>query len=197
MRFLILFASFTALIPSASGKRPNPWPAVQSFMHDWRIPDVGSTGRDTPVTAYINDVSGTPVYKLECHNGNYSDQSEMNFSGAFQCALFAVDKGKNISWNLLAAKDERDSDWGNRGRMIAEQLQGKCGSWPEFGIHRTFRGRGMMIKFTYKDLQWIGEGKDKRLGAFTFEVHVEPDDKATSSEAELIGVTKPPKTCLW
>jgi len=28
-------------------------------------------------------------------------------------------------------------------------------------------------------------------------VHVEPDDKATSSEAELVGVPKPPKMCLW
>lgn len=197
MRLVALFAIFNAFLPGAAVQKAHAWPVVRAFSHYWRIPDVGSTDQDTSVATFIYDVSGTPVYKLECHNGNYSGQSELNFSGTFQCALFAIEKGKNTSWNLLATKDERTSDWGNRGRMIAEQLQGKCGSWPEFGVQRTFKLRGMIINFTYRDLQWIDGDKGRRLGAFTFAVRVEPDEKATSSEAESINVPKPPKTCLW
>ena len=121
------------------------WPEIQSFTKRWQIPDVSGTQADTPATAYIRALNGTPIYKLECHNGNYNDQSRMNFSGTFQCALFAL-KGTAIdSWNLLADRNEQDSDWGNRGRMLSEQLLGSCAKWPEYGSLRVFRLREMNI----------------------------------------------------
>ena len=131
MRFATVMLIVSAIV---FGQSKTPWPEVHSLAREWRIPDVSGTGSDTPALDYIRDVNGKPLYKLECHNGNYSDQSEMNFSGKFQCALFALGDGKTDSWNLLADRTEQDSDWGNRGRMLSEQLRGSCSKWSNMEI---------------------------------------------------------------
>ncbi len=164
---------------------------------EWRIPDVSSTGSDTPAVDYIRDLKGGPIYKLECHNGNYNDQSEMNFSGKFQCALFALEEGKTASWNLLADRTQQDSDWRNRGRMLSEQISGPCSKWPEYGARRVFLLRGMSITFLFKDLQGKYIRHERELVAFTFDVEVQPDSHVQTAEAEIVKVAKPARSCMW
>jgi len=65
------------------GQSKTLWPQVRSLVREWRIADVPGTGSDTPALEYIRDLNGRPIFKLECHDGNYKDQSEMNFSGKF------------------------------------------------------------------------------------------------------------------
>jgi hypothetical protein len=177
----------------SSGGSKGVWPGVQALNKEWRITNVSSTQTDTPAIDYIHDLKGVPAYKLECHNGNYSGQSEMNFSGTFQCALFALENGRPASWNLLADRSEQDSDWGNRGRMLSEQLNGSCSGWAEYGARRVFRLRGMKITFRYRDLQW----SKNQLTAFTFEVDVRPDPLAKTPEAKVVKVARPPRSCMW
>jgi hypothetical protein len=179
------------------GQSKTPWPQVQSLVREWQIPDVSATGSDTPALEYIRDLNGRPIYKLECHNGNYSDQSEMNFSGKFQCALFALEDGKTESWNLLADRTEQDSDWGNRGRMLSEQLSGACLKWPEYGARRAFLLRGMSVTFLFKDLRWKYIKHERDLAAFTFKVEVQPDSRAHTAEADTVKVASPPRSCMW
>jgi hypothetical protein len=174
-----------------------PWPEVRPLVREWRIPDVSGTSLDTPALEYIRGLNGRPLYRLECHNGNYSDQSEMNFSGKFQCALFALEDGKTDSWNLLADRTEQDSDWGNRGRMLSEQLSGSCSKWPEYGARRAFFLRGMSITLLFKDLQWKYIKQNRELVAFTFELKVQADSHAQTPEADIVKVAKPPRSCMW
>jgi len=196
----LMYASLFVVLQAAFGQSNKPWPKVRFFTHEWYISSASKAGTDTPVLAYIEDSAGEPTYKIECHSGEYSNQSEMNFSGTYQCALFAWNDGHNLSWNLLADRDHQNSDWDNRGRMLAQQLEGSCRKTAEYGIHRTFRLRGMRLDLTFKDLKW-GPGSSpermkEQLESFTLAAVVHADSTATTAQAEVVS-TRPPRSCGW
>lgn len=201
MKTFILAILLTSLsLQAAFGQNDKPWPKVQSFSKIWHIPDTSETDADTPVLAYIRDMKGTPVYKLECHSGDYSDQSEMNFSGDFQCALFAVKGNTLVSGNLLAAntKNEQSADWWNRGRMRSVQLRGECLKYPEYSTVRHFKLRGMLLTLRFAEVEW-SSAKDQQnnplVGKFTFTANVVPDPTVKSSRAEEVEGPAPPTSC--
>ena len=45
-----------------------PATAQQTYILD-------GTSRDTPLVVLVRDVAGVPVYRIECHNGEFDDQS--------------------------------------------------------------------------------------------------------------------------
>ncbi|MGH9326727.1 MAG: hypothetical protein ACRD2B_08605 [Terriglobia bacterium] len=176
------------------------WPVIRPLGGKKVFINPGQDNADTPFTAFIKDRDGAPVYKLECHNGNYEDESEMNFSGDFQCALFAVKGTTRTSGNLLAAdnKKELSTDWWNRGRMRAAQLRGECLKYPEYSTDRRFKLRGMLLTLRFADVKWNprkDQQNEPRLAGFTFLVRVVPDESAQSSRAELPAGSKPPSAC--
>ena len=175
----------------------NQWPVIQP-VHESRT-FVIHGGGDTPLIFRIRDLRGVPVYKLECHNGDYEGSSAINFSGDFQCALFALRNGARTSWNLLATDEESQqrSDSLNRGRMTANQLWDDCGANLEYGRVRRFRVRGMQLTFRFRGLQWlpVQGGEPPRLGRFTFEVTAVPDASAESATAERVAVPRPGGLC--
>lgn len=176
------------------------WPVIRPLKEKRVFIDPGRNNADTPFVVFIRDSEGVSVYKLECHNGNYEDESEINFSGDFQCALFAVKGTTRTSSNLLAAdtKDELSTDWWNRGRMRAAQLRGECLKYPEYSTDRHFKLRGMLLTLRFSDVKW-GPGSDQQnkplLTGFTFILRVVPDESAKSSRAELVIGPKPPAAC--
>jgi hypothetical protein len=174
------------------------WPAVQPLREGRTFTDAASNS-DTPFLVFIKDAQGVAVYKLECHNGNYDDDSEISFSGTFQCGLFGVNGDKPTTWNLLAVdnKDEQSADWFNRGRMLSEQLRGACDGFPEYASLRHFKLRGMLITFQFADLGWSKLDKQNKpeLIKFTFDVSVVPDQSAQTGAAEPVKGAKPPKSC--
>ena len=135
-------------------------------------------GADTGFVAYIADIRGNKVYKFECHNAAYDDDSEIKFSDDLQCALFAF-KGDTVSaFNLFATdtRSESVNDWWNRGRLVAAQLQGECLQFPEYSTERHFHLRGMVVTLEYKDISWDKSGG---LISFTlvFDAALDPDAK--------------------
>jgi hypothetical protein len=110
---------------------------------------------------FIKNTAGVPIYKLECHNGNYEELSGLDFSGDFQCALFAIKGGTRNTWNLLVSQAEAEerSDWLDRGRVTSNQFRGECGEVPEYGKLRNFRLRGMLITLEFSNLKWSPESK--------------------------------------
>lgn len=117
------------------------WPEVVPVHKAFTFVNPGQGGTDTPALLFVISVDGDTAYKLECHNVNYDHDSEMTFSGDFQCALFALKRGGIASANLLAdsSRDQQTSDWlFNRGRLLAVQLWGPCGTYAEYGRLRNF-----------------------------------------------------------
>jgi hypothetical protein len=176
------------------------WPPVIPVHRVFTFIHPGQGGRDTPALVFVPRTEGGTVYKLECHNGNYDDASEMNFSGDFQCALYALQGGRVTSGNLLAdsSHDQQTSDWlFNRGRMLSVQLSDACGSYPEFGLVRHFRVRGMRVTLEFGGLQWSTSNEHEGLDQFTVDLTVEPDLSAQTETSETAAAPRPPTRCGW
>lgn len=178
----------------------NGWPVVQA-QHEMRtFVDPGSGNTDTPFLALFKNTAGAPLYKFECHNGNYDDDSEMDFSGDFQCALFALNGNTRTTGNLLAAdtRNEQSTDWWNRGRMRSAQLREPCLAFPEYSTDRHFRLRGMAISMQFSGIEWSAH-KDRQnnptLRRFTFTLDVVPDKEAHGSRADPSAGPAPPRSC--
>jgi hypothetical protein len=196
----VCFVAVTSMFGLTVFAQTIKWPVIQPLEEKRVFIAPGRDNADTPFVASIKDSEGVPVYKLECHNGNYDDESEMNFSGDFQCALFAVKNKALVSGNLLAAntKNERSTDWWNRGRMRSAQLRGECLKYPEYSTARHFKCRGMLLTLRFADVGWSST-KDQQnnplLGKFTFTVNAVPDPTAKSSVAEEVEGPVPPTSC--
>jgi hypothetical protein len=176
------------------------WPVIRPLAERRVFTDPGQDNMDRPFVSFIRNVDGIPVYKVECHNGNYDDQSEMNFSGDLQCALFAVDGRVRVSGNLLAADtpNEASTDWWNRGSMRSIQLRGECLKYPEYSTTRHFKLRGMILTLGFAEIEW-SSGKDQHtdpvMARFTLLVNAVADPTANSSRAEVANGPAPPKSC--
>jgi len=185
----------------ASQTRQIEWPLVQA-THDVRtFVDPGKDGMDTPFRMLIADLGGNARYRLECHNGEFDDDSELTFSGNFHCALFAVVGRQNqkASDNLLAEDTpaQRGSDWLNRGRMLQQQLRGKCADTP-FGTSRVFRLRGFKLTLQFSDLRWTSTTAEPKVTQFTFSATVVADPSARTGTTERIVVPKAAEdACLY
>jgi hypothetical protein len=185
------------------------WPIVQPLSAAVTFTNPGKNGTDTPFTAVIRDTGGKIAYTVECHNGNYDDESKINFSSDFQCALFSNgrDTLQETDFNLLVSptKLEESSDDYNRAVMISQQLAGECADYPEYGAVRTFRLRGMLVTFKFTDLQWAPPSPApsipraysgySRLRAFTFTLSVARDPTAKTPRAEIVHIRRPPAFC--
>lgn len=195
--YALILATIYAVGLSAEA---NKWPTIQPLEEKRVVTDLGREGADTPVVAFIKDAGGVPVYKLECHTGDYENESEMNFSGDFQCAMFAVKGTTLTSGDLLAAdtKDELSTDWWNRGRVRSAQLRGECLRYPEYSTDRRFKLRGMLVTLRLTDIRW-GTRKDQQgnplLAGFTLAIKVAPEKAAQSSRSESVDGPKPPASC--
>jgi hypothetical protein len=191
--FLVMMSPFPLVAQRKS------WPVVEPLHEKQTFNDVAKNDADTPFLVFLKDSKGISVYELECHNGNYEDASEINFSGAFQCVLFAVHGDRRMSGNLLAVdnKDERSTDWFNRGRILSDQLRGACAGYPEYESVRHFKLRGMLITFQLIDLEWanIDDPNKPELNKFTFDVSILPDKRAQTAAAEPVKGAKPPRSC--
>ena len=185
--------------PAAPPVQVDGMPVIQPVHAEYVFKDPHMRGVDTPFVLYFKDVEDTQRYKFECHDGEYADDSEMTFSGDFQCALFMF-KGMTVSAvNLLAAntRNEQSTDWWNRGRMLAKQLRGDCLAYPEYSTARHFRLRGMSLTLAITHIEWEQEqgSKEPILAGFTLVVDAVPDKDARSDVAESAEGPKPPKSC--
>jgi hypothetical protein len=195
---LTICLALLLILALASTAQTTDWPAIRP-LHGIHAFDGLANGADTPVLVSIKDVTGVPIYKLECHNGNYEDDSGYGFSGAFQCVLFAVHGDKPTSGNLLAdAEDQQGTTWWNRGRMRDDQLRGKCLAYPEYSTLRHFRVRGMLITFRFSKIEWAtarGDDNNPGIDKFTFSLDVVPDEAAHGSVAEVPKGPRPSESC--
>ena len=202
MKTTLKIGSLALVLVSAASlfAQASKWPTIRPLEEKKVFINPGQNNADTPFVAFIKASDGVPAYKLECHNGNYENESEMNFSGDFQCALFAVKGTTRTSGNLLASdtKNELSTDWWNRGRMRAAQLRGECLKYPEYSTDRRFKLRGMLLTLRFADVKWSPR-KDQQgepmLAGFTFLVKAVPDESAQSSRAELPAGPRPPSAC--
>jgi hypothetical protein len=192
---VLLVAAGATTMPS--GPRHGRWPRVQPMQASVTFANLARDTVDTPYFTVIRDVAGHVAYTVECHNGHDNEERKIDYSGDFQCGVFAA-AGDGTVANLLASatKDEESTDWFNRGRMLSTQLVGRCADYPEYGAIRHFRFRGLRVTFAFSDLQWGAMIRGSpALNAFMFTLSAVPDPTAHTTEAAIVHVVKPPASC--
>jgi hypothetical protein len=181
---------FTSLAVWLAATVPHQkWPTVRPAQIERTFSNLAGNEVDTPLLLPIRDTAGSVVYRLDCHNGNYENDSEYTYSGDFHCALFAVSDGRRASWTLLAedTPEQRSSDSQNRGRMFGGQLRGQCSPTP-WGTVRTFRMRRMRVTINFANLAWRDDLRFTPLAQFSVGIQVEPDadaDERTSAAIRM------------
>lgn len=202
LRCPLIVETSQSVIAASKKNKPrshNEWPPIRPVEVS-RTLNNKTTIADTPFFLSIKDVHRVTIYRLECHNGNYENGSKINFSGDFQCALFAIKNGSRVSGNLLATntKDELSTEWWNRGRMRSAQLRGKCLDYPDYSTDRIFKLRGMRLTLRFTKMKW-GRNKSREHGpvltGFTFTFKAVPDESAHTANADVVGAPAPPASC--
>ena len=194
---------WSGLMMLTSPITPHPqagaWPEIEPTHVEFIYVAPRLKDDDRPFIAYFKDAQGNQVYKFECHNGAYGDETEMKFSDELQCALFPFKDTTVTAVNLLAAdtRDEQGNDWWNRGRVFSAQFRGECLTYPEYSTTRHFRMRGLDVTLSFTDIEWnpAPGSKAPSLASFTLAIDAAPDKDAHSPLAETVPGSRPPKSC--
>ena len=200
MPWNVLYFATALVLTVPLDARVTIWPKISPLHMTRTYSRLGGDAVDTPFEATIRAEDGTPLYSFECHNGNYSVDTPLVYSGDFQCALYALKGTKQATWTLLAAgtKDERSADWWNRGRMRGEQLRSPCTQQPEYSTDRHFKLRGMLVRMRFTNPVWAADqaaNENPSLVGFKFELDVMPDSSAHGRTAALGPGAPPLKGC--
>jgi hypothetical protein len=178
---ILLFALAVSLLVwsgNTLADQATRWPAVSQIQRVFHFDHLSTAIAELTFTS----PDGKPLYKLLCRNGEYEGSPACDFSGFFYCCLTSAEgKGDSILLDKYATRD-----WQTRARFLEEELIGECGDYPDFGRVRTFRMRGMILTLMISDLVISSNTQDKAFkdAAFTFEIKVLPDSKATSDNPE-------------
>jgi hypothetical protein len=143
--------------------------------------------RPVTKTVYIADTSrgrfvlpiqssdGETIYTLSCYGSELQpNANDFVYDGDFECRL--VEAGvKHSAYSTLLTEDPSQSrDWQSRARLFGSEIQGRCGSIPEFGRERNFLLRGMRISLRVSNPSFSSAHKLQR---FTFSASVQNDDE--------------------
>jgi len=165
------------------------WPAVKPVTQSFEV-DLGAAvvAFDLP----IKSVEGRVLYRLFCRGGGSAEALDelgegdgVNWVGPLMCVL-NQGNGPPSEDSLLAEDDS--PPWHIRGQFIGSDLVGACGAYPEFGLNRSFRLRGFVLRLGVKNLV---RGRGGSPGRFNLAVSVEQDSTAKSARAERPNYLQP------
>ena len=164
------------------------WPAVKVVTQLFEVNlAAGLVAFDLP----IKSVDGSVLYRLSCRGGSedvldpLGERAGVNWVGLLMCVL-NEGNGPPSEESLLAEDDS--PPWHTRGQFNGSDLVGRCGSYPEFGLNRSFRLRGFVLRLRVKDLELRSDGSPRR---FTLAVSVDQDAAAKLAQAERPNYLQP------
>ena len=165
------------------------WPKVAPFHHSYHLIQA-----DMPVIkTSVDGLDGKPLYLFVCRSGDDESVPDVNYSGSLECRLIPYNEGEVETTLLIETHNERTPAWYSRGRMLANELYGKCAEYPEYGAVRHFSLRRMEITLSYGDIKF-NPGKangQPSLTSYELTVDITPDDSATSDIARASGYMDP------
>jgi len=193
---------------SAPPTRTFRWPQVMPVHETFSFPDAWQAS----AAVEIKGTDGVPLYRLQCY-GEQAERSSSDlqlhpdalYSGEFDCHLYALPSP--TEWDtLLTDIMLPGGEAYSRAVVSATDLVGGCGNYPEYGLVRHFRLRGMRITLLYSDVRTKEEltssgapyppGTPRielpELTSFHFAVDIAPDPAAVSMIAEPVPFAPPP-----
>jgi hypothetical protein len=179
---LLLLSGIT--FTSAEAQR---WPVILVKDESFVISDPSRA----VVKTFVQRTDGNPAYLFVCRTGDDESVPGTNYAGDLDCRLIPANRGE-VEQNLLVEAPNLAA-WFSRGRMFANELDGDCARYPEYGRVRHFRLRGMRLTMTFEKLVFATAKNDgtPRLTSYTLHLHVAPDAAVRRSIAELSGYLDP------
>jgi hypothetical protein len=194
MTIWISLALATIVNAGAEQAKLREWPDVAPLEVSVYFADVSKAA----VWFKIVDHKGKAQYILQCYNWRSSRDPEFDYSGDFECRLTSAYAKEKYS-TVLTDDLRQSRDWQSRGRVLAEELAGKCAEYPEYGRVRNFRLRKMKITFSFDELEFKDfqspDGRNvkrRELQALRFTLRIQPDSGARSEIAEVVPFAYPP-----
>lgn len=193
----------TAAIPlMGSQPKPRGWPVIRPMQEVFEI----SEPDKAVVKTFVRDQKGSPLYLFVCRTGEDTSVPDVIYSNDLDCRLIPASHGE-IEDNLLV-EERNEKAWFSRAHMIATQLYGECASYPEYGLVRHFRLRGMKLSMEFFDVTFAStppvlEGPPSAaLASYKLRLTVGRDPSATRDIAApsgyldpLRGGQTPPRSC--
>lgn len=169
------------------------WPAIKQQEFVFHFVE----GKSETFSANILSVSGKSVYHVECASAHGSSQLETAgdvWSGDIECHLQPTEKQRiyNVSL-LLSPKDPSVSS--GRAVFLAYELKGQCANFPDWGLSREFRLRGMRLVLSLLNpvfQRYTDENHFTGFKAVDLAIRIYPDPLAMSTLA-LPAQYEPPK----
>lgn len=187
---IVLFLS----VGYCNAEKEKKWPVVAKLEKSVYFEDAYKA--EAKFTIIGDD--GKPLYLIECHTWEYEKDPDFDYSGDFECRLTSL-YSPNYYSTLFTDNPKATRDWESRARFLVEELQDKCGDYPEYGRVRHFCLRGMKITLTINDLKIktsavadVVTGKKQKIQSFRFDLSVEPYPAAISEIAEPVPYAEPP-----
>lgn len=152
-------------------------PQVEPFAVTYRF----LSAAKAHVRKAIEGRDGKPLYVLECYAYQAAPGAGVfAYSGDFECVLHTFNPLARGYSTLLTELPHANADWESRGRFLAAQLVGRCGTHPNLGARRTFRLRGFRLTLDLTHIVF-DRGKESlwhdapALKSFDLKVEVAPD----------------------
>lgn len=193
-----LATAATGAGPVSTPKEAKPfWPVVNPLSRSIHFVDHQNIGAKVAITG----TGGKPLYLLQCYLNAYDhgDDPGFNYSGNFECRLTCLYSEQSYS-TLLTDEIQQTADWESRGRFLFEELAGDCAKYPEYGMVRHFRLRGMRLTLAIKNFNVepgsLGENrpwKVDRIQSLDLKVAVASDPGALLEIAEPPPYLAPPQ----
>lgn len=195
LHILIVLALMTVYEPSLAGnKNTTKWPQISPVKKSFYFKE--SSAKEAKLK--IVGLNGQSLYLLECYLGHHEDP-DFDYSGDFECRLTPLYSKENEVYSTLLTDDPKQSrDWESRGRFLVEEIMGKCAEYPEYGILRHFRLRGMTLTLHIKEFNLepisgdMNVKKKPIIRDLNLDVIVTPDQNALSTIAEKVKYVEPP-----
>jgi hypothetical protein len=161
------------------------WPAVVPVSRTFTI---DLTRPVTTLRLPILAQNGPALYEISCVGGTtegldqLGEQERENYVRPLWCDLADV---RTQERGLFG--EDGTPHWHTRSQFHDGQLEGACARYPEFGLTRTFRLRGMKVRLRVSDVRKeAGE-----LRGLVLHIDVANDSSATSKWAVRPGYLRP------
>lgn len=160
MRFVGILSTTVVVLATAVSHLAVPtqtfrWPEVIPVRTSFLFPDAWRAA----AAVEIKGINGVPIYRLQCY-GEQAKRSPYDlrlhadalYSGEFDCHLYSL-SDPTAPDTLLTEPTLAVGEAYSRAVVDASELVGACANYPEYGLVRHFRLRGMMITFRYSDVR--------------------------------------------
>jgi hypothetical protein len=169
-----------------------PWPAVKPFTRQF---DVDLAGGPVALDLPILSKEGSALYRLSCRGGSeevldgLGERDGVNWVGPFMCVL---NLGNLPVSDVSLLAEDNAAPWLTRGQFHEGELVGACAAYPEFGLNRSFRLRGFVLRLSVGDSEL---DSDRSLMRFKLAVSVESDPTAKGDRAQRPDYLDPKGKC--